>query len=118
MPSPLDALRRLADALPEDGSAVLSTAYLRAVVASLPATPPAADYSISEAARVLGVSRDTVRRLIKARHLAAHRVGSAWRIRPTVLEQYRAAGSPAPPQTTTRPADLSAWRTARRGILK
>ena len=43
-------------------------------------------YSVSEAARQLGVSSDTVRRLIKSQKLPAIRVGSGHRVPAAALE--------------------------------
>lgn len=37
-------------------------------------------YSIEETARLLRVSKDTIRRMIKAKKLEAHQVGRLWRI--------------------------------------
>jgi len=44
--------------------------------------------SISEAGRYLGVSADTVRRLIHAGHIPHARIGASIRIRRTDLEAY------------------------------
>lgn len=45
-------------------------------------------YSINEAKEILGVSDDTIRRMIKAKQLEATKVRGMWRIKRASIEQY------------------------------
>lgn len=45
-------------------------------------------FSINEAARILNVSTDTIRRMIKAEELSAIKIHNRWRIRKESVEKF------------------------------
>lgn len=57
-----------------------------------------ADLTVHEAAKVLNVHADTVRRLARARKLAGYSIGGRWRFTPEALDRFREESAPAPLQ--------------------
>ncbi len=47
-----------------------------------------AAFTIAEAKKILGISRPTVMKIIRAKALPAFKVGKQWRIKPNDLRQY------------------------------
>jgi excisionase family DNA binding protein len=45
-------------------------------------------YSIKEAAQILGLSDDTIRRMIKAGELEAQLIRGRWKIKKTSMDKY------------------------------
>ena len=116
MGDPIAVLRRLAEAVPNDASVSLSAAFLRDLVSALPREAGPSDLSLREAARELGISADTTRRLIRAQQLTAYRGGGRqWRVRPEAVEAYRRSGTLPQAPATVRKAnpDLGSWRRSR-----
>jgi len=72
---------------------------------------PAQLLSVSEAARLLGVSRQAINEAIKRRALAAQRVGRDWILRLEDVRAYQAAAA-------TRPAPGRSVRTKARASTK